>query len=203
MSPHQFFKAARYQKSSTRNVKLSLFAYYSEFQILLVKLVVQIDLWYFFFFLPWHAGGIVLMAHFLRRSWTLDDLVAKMGIWDLNLQTHSRSAAWRIMQHSIPGGGGLFPVTAGRHFSNVFALMLHTGILVGSSIKTRATKTITRAASLLQWFWYCSYPFFLWSSSLLTLVLPWNQGRTQEGVRCGMCPTLIFIFLPVINLNFM
>ena len=76
------------------------------------------------------------------------------------------------MQHASPGSGGLFPVTAGRHFSNVFALMLHKGMLVGSSIKTRATKTITRAATMV----------LVLFSSILSLIflsldsstLPWN-----------------------------
>ena len=62
-----------------------------------------------------------------------------------NGQRHSRLAALATWQHWGVGGGGLFPVTAGRHFFKSFVLTLHKRTLLASSIIIEAVTIITRA----------------------------------------------------------
>ncbi|KAK6229811.1 hypothetical protein SCA6_018762 [Theobroma cacao] len=68
--------------------------------------------------------------------------ISKAGRASLNLQRQVKLACFIKPQHSLVGGGGYFPVTAGRHKFSLVRAMLHT---VGSLVvpSTNAMSNIT------------------------------------------------------------
>lgn len=90
------------------------------------------------------------IPHLTTRGLTLDGSIPKLERYDLYGQRHCRLAALATAQQSGPGDGGLFPVTAERHFSKSFVSMLQMGMLVASFTIIAAVNTIARTANCIR-----------------------------------------------------